>query len=265
MEDLMLLVFALFAAVGSPVIDASKLALSPPAPILEIDTKKLKGDPFRLTWSPDAQQMYLQTVERDRLGSIRATYHYLVLLGGQAVARADLEPAWSSDYWAWKSTQAAPGLPDWKIEVEQQQKRVTSTSTPMGGDLAKGGVEGSGAMTPVGAGNTGDAMSASMQAQMANYYTLKLKGEVVGEFVNAPAIPGLTFGWGPTNTGLIAFSSRDGRVVIMDDKGRKQEIASSKSALLPAWADNGKRLAYLEKTGKNKFVLKIVDVTQSGQ
>jgi Tol biopolymer transport system component len=48
----------------------------------------------------------------------------------------------------------------------------------------------------------------------------------------------------------------------MDYEGHKQEIASSKSALLPAWADDGKRLAYLERTGKNKAVLKIVDVTR---
>ena len=261
----MLLALALLASAAPPAVDASKLTLSPPAMIVEIDTKKLKGDPFRLTWSPDGQQIYLQTVERDRSGNVKTAYHYLVPLNGQTPARTDQEPAWSAVYWGWKSTQAAPGLPNWKIDVEEQQKRMTSTATPMGGDLAKGGLEGSGAMAPVGAGNTGDAMSASLQSQMAHYYTLKLKGEVVGEFVNVPAIPGFTFGWGPANTRLIAFANRDGRVVIMDDQGRKQEIASSKSALLPAWTDNGKRLAYLEKTGKNKFSLKIVDVTQPAQ
>ena len=36
-----------------------------------------------------------------------------------------------------------------------------------------------------------------MQSQTAHYYILKLKGEVVGEFVNTVAVPGLTFGWGP--------------------------------------------------------------------
>jgi Tol biopolymer transport system component len=48
----------------------------------------------------------------------------------------------------------------------------------------------------------------------------------------------------------------------MDYEGRKQEIASSKAAFLPAWSDDGRRLAYLEKTGKNKAVLRIVDVTR---
>jgi hypothetical protein len=261
MEDPMLLAFALLAAATAPAVDASKLTLSAPALIVEIDTKKLKGDPFHLTWSPDGQQMYLQTVERDRSGNIKTAYHYLVPLNGQAPARADQEPAWSAEYWGWKSSQAAPGLPEWKIAVEEQLKRITSTATPMGGDLARGGVEGSGAIAPVGAGNTDEAMAASMQSQKAHYYTLKLKGEVVGEFVNVPAIPGLTFGWGPTGTGLIAYANRDGRVSIMDQEGRKKEIAASKSTLLPAWTDDGKRLAYLERTGKNKFALKIVDIT----
>jgi hypothetical protein len=264
MTILLALTFAVLAP-ASPAADATKLTLSPPAAIVEIDTGKLKGDLFRLAWSPDAQQMYLQTVERDRGGNIKTTHHYVLTLDGKAPKSVDQEPAWSTAYWAWKSAQAAPGLPAFKIEVEQQQKRVTSTSTPMGGDLAKGGSEGSTAgASVVGVGSgTNDAMTASMQSQVANYFTLKLKGEVVGEFVNASAIPGLTFGWAPAGAGLIAFANTGGRIVIMDDQGRKREVPSSKSALLPAWSDDGMRLAYLEKSGKNKAVLKIVSVTPS--
>jgi Tol biopolymer transport system component len=129
----------------------------------------------------------------------------------------------------------------------------------MGGNLAKGGVEG-GATSGL---NTGDAMAAANQAQTVNVWTLKLKGEVIGEFVNAAVVPGLTYGWAPAGRGLIAFSNKDGRLAIMDEQGRKQEITASKSALLPAWTDDGKRIAYLEQTGKNKVVLKVVDVTQS--
>jgi hypothetical protein len=256
----------LIAAVGgSPTVDATKLTLSPPAAIVEIDTKKLEGDLSRLSWSPDAQQIYLQTIERDRAGNIKSAHHYLLALNGQAPKRTEQEPAWSTAYWAWKSTAAAPGLASFKIDVEESQKRVTATATPMGGELAKGGLEGSGGGGAVGAGPVGGAMDAAMQSQVAHYWTLKLKGEVIGEFVNAAAIPGLTFGWGPPNTGLIAFANRDGRVVIMDDQARKQEVSSSKAALLPAWTEDGKRLAFLERTGKNKVVLKIVEVTRPVQ
>jgi hypothetical protein len=258
----MLLALTFTMATVSPAVDASKLRFSAPAPIVEFDARKLKGVLFRLAWSPDAQQIYLQTIERDRAGNITTAHHYVMGLNGEAPKRVDQEPAWSAAYWEWKSSRAAPGLPAFKVDLEESQKRVKSTSTPMGGDLAKGGLEGSGAMAPVGGGAVGEAMSAAMQGQMAHYYTLKLKGEVVGEFVNAVAIPGLTFGWGPAGTGLIAFSNPDGRIVIMDDQGRKQEISSSKSTLLPAWTDDGKRLAYLQRTSKDKVALHVVDVTQ---
>jgi hypothetical protein len=259
----MLFALTLIASLtGSSTVDASKLTLSPPATIVEIDVKKLQGDLFRLAWSPDGQQVYLQTIERDRMGNIKAAHHYVLPLTGHGPSRVEQEPAWASEYWAWKSTPAAPGLPSWKIEPEQQQKRLSATATPMGGDLARGGLEGSGAMNPVGAGATGEAMSTAMQSQMATIWTLRLRGEVVGEFVNAPAIPGLSFGWGPPNSGLIAFANREGHIVIMDEQGRKQEVSSSKSALLPGWTDDGKRLAFLERTGKNKAVLKVVNVTQ---
>jgi hypothetical protein len=70
---------------------------------------------------------------------------------------------------------------------------------------------------------------------------LKLKSEVVGEFVKAaaPANFGLAFGWGPAGAGLVAFSIQ-GRIVIMDDQGRKQEIRR-RNPLFPAWTDDGKR------------------------
>jgi len=258
----MLLALTLGLAAVSPAVDASKLKLSPPAAVVEIDARKLKGTLFRLAWSPDAQQIYLQTIERDRAGNITTVHHYLMGLNGEAPKHVDQEPAWSTAYWEWKSARAAPGLPAFKIDLEESQKRVKTTSTPMGGDLAKGGLEGSGAMAPVGGGAIGDAMSAAMQGQLAHYYTLKLKGEVVGEFVNAVAVPGLTYGWAPASTGLIAFSNPDGRMVIMDDQGRKQTLPSSRATLLPAWTDDGKRLAYLERTSKDKVVLQIVEVAQ---
>lgn len=258
------LALILVAAVApSPLVDASKLTLSAPVAIVEFDTGKLKGDLSRLTWAPDAQQWYLQTVERDRAGNVKTIRHYALERGGKPPKGIEGEPAWSTAYWSWKSAQAAPGLPAFKIDVEQQQKRMSGTSIPMGGDLARGGVDAGGSAGGAATGlGTGDAVSAALQSQMVNVYTLKLKGEVVGEFINAPAMPGLTFGWAPAGTGLIAFANRDGHVVIMDDQGRKQEVASSRSALLPAWTDDGKRLAYLEKTGKNKAALKIVDVTR---
>ena len=261
----MWIVLALNVVMAAQVatVDASKLTLSIPASIVEIDTGKLKGDLARLAWSPDAQQLYLQTVERDRSGNVKSVRHYVLTRGGTPPKGVESEPPWSTAYWGRKSAQAAPGMPAFKIDVEQQQKRMSGTSIPVGGNLAKGGVDAGGSAGGAATGfGTGDAVSAAVQSQMVNVFTLKLKGEVVGEFVNAAAMPGFTFAWAPAGTGLIAFSNKDGRIVIMDDQGRKQEIPSSKSTLLPAWTDDGEQLAYLERTGKNKAVLRIVDVTR---
>jgi hypothetical protein len=248
--------------VATPPVDASKLTVSKPTAIVEVDTNKLKGDLFRIAWAPDGQQMYLQTVERDRAGHVVTIHHYMMTLDGRAPTHADQEPPWAADYWSWKSAQAAPGVPSMRIEVEQQQKRVTGTATPMGGELARGGLEGGGAMDPVGSGAAAGAMSAAMQSQVAHYYTLRLKSEVVGEFVNVPAVPGLTFGWAPTGTGLIAYGNQEGRLVIMDVHGRKQQVQDTRSVLLPAWTPDGMRLAYFERTGKRKATLEIVEVKQ---
>jgi hypothetical protein len=256
-----LLVLALpLAPQAMSAIDASKLALSPPASITEIDARKLKGELFRLAWSTDAQELYLQTIERDKTGNIKEAHHYFMKLDGKPPAAADGEPPWAAAYWAWKSTQAAPGRPGFRIEVEQAFRQVKGMSVPMGGDLARGGTEGSGAASGGVGIAAGDAMSAALQSQKVNVYTLRLKGEVVGEFSNTPAIPGLTFGWGPAGSNVIAFTNPEGHIVLMDEQGRKQQIASSSSALLPAWTDDGKKLAYLERPAKNRIILKIVDV-----
>lgn len=255
----MLLALVLIAgAEPAPQLDASKVTPSAPTQIVELDTGKLKGELACLAWSPDGQQLYVQTVEQDR-ASVKAR-HFLLTLDGQAPRGIDREPPWAGAYWFWKSARAAPGLPTLKIEVEQQRKRITATATPMAGDMARG--------VPTGGTGTGggqgvsveEAAGAAYQSQMTDTFTLKLKGEIVGEFVNRPAAPGLTFGWGPAGTGLIAFANPEGHLVIMDDQGRKQEVPTSKAALLPAWTEDGTRLAYLEKTGRKKFVLKVVEV-----
>ena len=241
---------------GAPV-DATKLTLSAPASIVEFDIGKLKGDLFKMSWSPDSRELYLQTVERDRSGNLKAAHHYIVPLDGKPPKGVDAEPPWSTAYWSWKSNRSAPGLPAFSIAAEESKKRMTTTSVPTGGALATGGAEATGGgATGL---TTGDAMAAAMQSQMVTVWTLKLKGEVVGEFVNAPAVPGLTFGWAPQGSNLIAFSNPDGHLVVMDDQGRKKEVTGSKNAVLPAWTNDGKKIAYLERNGKKAW-LKTVDV-----
>jgi len=240
--------------------DATKVVVSVPAAVVEIDAAKMKGDIIRLDWSADATQFYLQTVEQDGHGGVRVR-HFVVDLKGQQPRTTGDAPPWAQAYWLWKSAQTAPGIATLKIAIEQQQKRLTATATPAGGDLAKGGGDVGGGRGGS-AGSSGDAaLGAAQQSQMVNIVTLKLKGEVVGEFVNAPALPATTLGWGPSGSGLIAYKTADGHLVIMDQQARKLEVPGAKDVSMPAWTMDGKRLAWLEKTGRNKFTLRVADVT----
>jgi len=263
------MVVALFVAIGlaaAPQVEAPAIVVGQPAQVAEIDVGKLKGTLVRMAWSPDARQLYLQTVEPDTRGNVKLR-HYTMGLDGQPPRSVDAEPDWATGYWAWKSSQAAPGMSSWKIAIDQQQKRVSATSNPAGGDLAKGATQGGGAgtggVTGGGAGGMtmGEAAGAAYQSQNANVVTLKLKGEVIGEFVNAPALAGMTFGWGPTGSGLVVFTAPDGKLTLMDSESRKQAITGSKGAYLPAWTTDGKRIAYLERSGRKKSLLRVVEVT----
>jgi len=261
----MMLALIIAAAIGilqGPPVDATRLVVSPPATVVEVDGGKMKGDLTRMAWAPDGRSVYFQTVERDTRGNVDVR-HYILALDQKEPKGQDQEPSWAAAYWLAKSAQSAPGVAGLKIAIDQQQKRVAATSSPMGGDMAKGGTGGSGGGAGSGTGGSsiGDAVGSAAQSQTATVVTLKLKGEVVGEFVNTTPLPGTTFGWGPSGTGLIAFVSGAGRLVFMDGEGRKQEVAGSRAVLMPSWAADGARLIYLERSGRKKYLLKTLDVT----
>jgi hypothetical protein len=223
----------------------------------EIDLGKIKGALVRqLAWSPDGSLFYLMTYDPNPDASIKATYHYLIPAAGGAPKRVDVQPEWAATYWQWKSDKAAPGDPSFAIEVSQDKKREEAVAIPMGGEMAKGG-----AGDPTGGLSTQAAMEAGRAMRNNNVYTLRLKGEIVGEWVDHPIVPGLTFGWGPPKSGLIAFSERQsGRLVILDKTGAKQKVDNTKGIVLPAWTEDGARLAYLESRGRNKYALVVAKV-----
>lgn len=258
----MLTMLSLVVSIGqaASAVNVSGLMVSKPAAIVEMDMGKLKGEPLRLAWSPEGQ-LYLQTVERDTRRDVTTLRHYIVSTDGQPPKAVDAEPAWAAEYWSVKSAQAAPGLPSYKIGVEQRQEVKRSTAAPMGGAMARGGVEG-GEGRGGGAGiGVGEAGAAANQSQTVQIYSLRLKGETLGEWINAAVVPGLTFGWDPSGTGLIAFVNHAGKVVLMDQDGRKQTVQSDK-AFLPGWSRGGAQLAWLERSGRKKITLWIAAMSK---
>jgi hypothetical protein len=241
---------------------AEALKVTAPIAVADLDMGKLKGEPFRLAWSPDATEFYLQTAERDGRSVVTKARHYLVARSGGSPKEIESEPLWAVKYWTWKSWKASPGAPGWEIALDERREVIRATGAPRGGDVAGMGGDPSagGTVSGGGPGGTGGTVAVG-EGQNAVIRTMKLKGEVIGEWINAGIVPGLTFGWSPAALKMIAFSGKEKDVTIMDEQGRKQRIGTDKLTRLPAWSDDGKKLAFLEQKDRRKFVLQVVEVT----
>lgn len=241
-------------AAQSP-IRADALKVSEPVKVAELDMDKLKGQPSRLAWSADGTQLYLQTMEGTFGLPGQKLRHYTVAVADGSRKDAPVEPEWASAYWTMKSGQNSPDGPPHTIDWKKETRKEQTVSTPMGGALARGGTGGD---TGTGAG---EAMAAAYNQQQVPVVTLLLRGTPIGEFVNAAMVPGLTFGWGPKGTKALAFADpKTGRIVLLDEKGGKREVAGTKDAVLPAWSEDASQIAWLQKDGKKKYVLHIARV-----
>jgi hypothetical protein len=242
------------AATQQPVT-LETLKFSEPSTIAEIDTDNVKGQPARLAWSPDGRQLYLQMLEGQfgQAGAKSSHHSFDATTGRRQDLRA--EPEWASAYWTIKSGQASPDDAALKIELKSERRTERTVSTPTGGDLARGGSD------PTVGTSAGDAVSAAYSRQAIPVHSMFLRGELVGEFVNSVIVPGLTFGWGPVGTKVIAYvANKSGRVVVMDGQGAKKEVGQTKDAVLPAWSSDATRLAWLQKDGRRKFDLQVARV-----
>lgn len=249
---------ALLAAQSQMPVGALKFSES--SRVAEIDTDKLKGQPSRLAWSPDGTQLYVQMM-KGQFGKPQASKfsHHVFTISDGRKKDVEGEPDWVSAYWTAKSGQASPDAAGFKIDLKTEVRTEKTVSTPMGGDLARGGTAGDDG----GKTGAGDVLAAAYNQQAVPVNTMLLEGEVVGEFVNSVIVPGLTFGWGPKGSGVIAYSAtKTGRVVVMDASAKKQEVPDTKDTLLPAWSSDGSQLAWLQRNGRKKYVLQVAGVSR---
>lgn len=247
-----------FVAAGQAAL-ASQVKITP-VEIAQFDLGKMQGAFVnQLAWSPDGQEIYLQTITEDRKALPKDVYHYVMPAEkGGTFKKASAPPDWAVAYWTWKSGQTAPDDPAFKIEIATEKRIDSATALPMGGEMARGGTQ-----AGTGGASAESVMAAAATSTNATIYTMRLKGEVVGEWADHRIMPGLTFGWGPPGTHLIAYAEKQtGRLVIMDSTGAKQKIDETKGVVLPAWTSDGTRLAYLESIGRNKYALIIAAVSK---
>jgi hypothetical protein len=259
----LLLAAVVLQASPSPAatVSVDHLVLSAPAVVIRLREEDMRGEPVRLCWSPDGRELYVGTLQRDRWGNTRP-WHYLVTLSKPAPVPLDGEPHWFARCWLPKAGLAAPGLPESRIEVESREQMVTPTRPDGAGSLAQSSdPSGLGALMGV----QGSAISSiAQQAQRVVTTTFRLRGQTLAEFVNTTAIPGLTYGWAPGGTGLIAYGDKKGRLVLMDQDGRRREVAAASRVRLPVWSADGRRLAWVERVGRDTFEIDVMSVQFEG-
>jgi len=254
-----MMMLMLFVASFAQAALATQVKVTP-AEVAQIDLGKLGGTLVsELAWSPDGKQLYLQTMTEDRKALPKDIYHFVIPAAGGDVKKVGAAPDWATAYWTWKSGQAAPDDPEFKISLSTDKRLASATAIPMGGDMAKGGTGGGG-----GQGTTvEEATAAASTSTNVTVYTMRLKGETVGEWTDHRIMPGVTYGWGPPGTHLIAYGERQtGRLIIMDSTGAKQKIEGTRSISVPAWTSDATRLAYLEGRGHNRYALIVATVTK---
>jgi hypothetical protein len=225
--------------------DVSRLTVGPPAVVAKMDLGTLRGEPRKLCWSPDLSQMYLQTVEGSGPGE--RLHHHIIATAGGDVTSVSEEPAWAQSYWRYKSDRSAPGLPSLMIDVQQKLESIkVGTGSAGAADRSSSGLGGDNINTP-------ENLERAADRQKQSVVRLTLLGEPISVFVNERAIPGLSFSWGPSGSGLIAYVSEAGQFVLMDQSKRKKPLDSFKGALLPAWTTDGARLAFLQKGSRKTY------------
>ena len=224
---------------ASGPIDVSTITVGPATTVAELDLGKLKGDLRQVGWSPDGAELYVQTADGDPASP--RLRHYVFRVVGGAMQAFDVPPEWAMSYWVFKSDRSAPGIASLMIDVAQKIENVKVGT-------------GSGRPDAAGSGS-GDSVTKSAESQHESVVQLTLLGEPVSEFVNERPIPGLTFSWGPAFSGAIAYTNRDGRLMLLDQHKHKQTVSGPKDALLPAWSIDGTRMAWVQKSGRKKYTL----------
>lgn len=252
---LLTLALAFLPQLAAGPLTANTVKLSP-KPVAEFELNKLRGVIRRLAWNADGTQVYLQTAELKSDALVKEAFNYVITVATGELKKVDLEPAWAAEYYTWKSWKSAPGDDAFVIELASEQRRNAATALPMGGDAARGG-----GVDPTQGASAESVMAAAQQSQSGTFNIMRLKGQVIGEWMNQPIVPGQSFGWGPKGSNVIAYAEPNNRqLMVMDKSGAKQKVSDTKGVYVPAFSLDGQKLAWMEVRGK-KATLVIADVS----
>jgi hypothetical protein len=226
-------------AVSVPAAQPQPFSAAAPTLAADLQGSRFNGDPSQLAWSPDSSTLCLQTLEGDR--PPLKTRYYLIRLGEHDFHGIDVAPDWAPKYWDWKSARTAPGHPELVIQVDTQSKSAKIPTQSLS-DKAKNGLRDNG-------------VAAQNEAGGSVVRTLTLKGEAIGQYVDQPLVPGMTFGWSPEALHAVAYAKPDGHMALMDLQGGKIDLDAAKGISLPAWSPDGSTIVYVQKQGRHHYAL----------
>ena len=235
-----------------PAPDVSKLTVSSPRTIRDLDAKDVRGIPTRLAWSPDGAWLYVRVSTFDRWSN-ETVRHVLIETKGTRVQPLPDEPGWLARYWNLKSALASPVVPSWRIVIDTRNEQVRTINVPREGNIGQHTADPTAGLDEV-------IRNAATSSQKTMFEQLLLNGRVIGSAVNGHVPPGRTFAWAPEPLALVAFATENGRLAVMNVQGHVREIKGAKKPLLPAWSQNGEQLAYAQQTSSGAYAIKAVTI-----
>jgi hypothetical protein len=230
----------IFAAsiITAPTAQQS-FAVGAPTLLIDLQGSRFKGDPSQLAWSPDSTTLCLQTLQGDK--PPLTTRYYLIRVGEHDFHGLDVAPEWAATYWTWKANRTPPGHPELVIQVETHNKGGKIPTQSLRAKAANNQME--------------NAVAAQNEAEGSVVRTLTLNGEAIGQYVDQPLVPGMTFGWSPEALHALAYTRVNGRLALMDLQGGSLEIDATKNIQLPAWSPDGSQVVYIQPEGHHRYSL----------
>lgn len=252
----LLMALALAPAVQGAAIDTSKLTFGAPVLVAEVDTSKVKGEIRRLAWKPDGTTLYLQSVEGkppDEKGR-----HYAVDVAAGTLTGLDREPDWAAQYWAVKQDRVAPGIPSLQIDVQQTIEKLKSGAGAAGVLDRQSSPDAVAGASP----NPENLANSQHGDQLATVVRLTLVGEAIAVWINERPVPGRKFSWGPEGSGALVYTGEHGELVFLDREKHRRSVPDVKGAFLPAWTNDGGRVAFIQPSGRKKLSISWMEVTR---
>ncbi len=232
-------------------IDLAKLVVSDPATLRDLGKADARGVATRMAWSADGAWIYVRMSTFDRWSN-ETVRHLLVETQGKRIQDLGDEPSWLPRYWNTKSALASPTVPSWRIKIDTREGQVRTTNVPREGNIGQHG-------DPT-AGLDETVRKAANSSQKVSFEDYVLNGRVVASAINDHVAPGRTFAWAPPPLALVAFVDAKWRLMLMNQAGATREVKGAKKPSLPAWSEDGRRLAFVQATTLSNCVVKVVDV-----